>query len=132
MSRVNTPTNPLILRGASRPIAVSEPLPGTHYDQRRQLWITIDGTPVVLQSRSSSDFGETTVTTSQEGVDCSERLASDFGETTVTKTAEGTDMTETFLGSDFGETTKSATVEGTDQVEATDLKFSASFVPTSS
>jgi hypothetical protein len=137
---------PLLLRGNLRAFAVSKPRVGTRYDRARQLWVGVDGTPVVLQRQTASDFGETTATTSQEGVDCTERFASDFGETTITKTAEGTDMTESYLSSDFGETTitrtaegtdtteahlssdfgettKTATVEGTDQVEATDLRF---------
>lgn len=137
-------TRPLLLRASLRRFEASEPKPGTAYDATRQLWINADGIPVVEAARTeqcASDFGETTVTTSAEGVDQSEgrgsdfgettltrtsegtdkteMLSSDFGETTVTKTSEGTDATETFSASDFGETTKTASREGSDQTEAT-------------
>ena len=94
--------------------------PEHHYDPLQQLWVSADsGEPLVVRhiraARSAlggSQFGETVVTRSSEGVDQSEgRIdedsdtsgaraaatvlsASEFGETMVTESGEGTDQSE--------------------------------------
>lgn len=93
--------------------------PEHRYDPVQQLWVSLDsGEPLVLRrvrdvhSRlAASEFGETTLTRTVEGVDQSEgridqdrdarpatRLpslfASQFGETTLTETGEGVDQSE--------------------------------------
>ncbi len=71
---------------------------GARYDTNRQMWITRDGVPLVqvIAGSPASDFGETIVTKTTEGVDQTEGagIASDFGETIVTATREGVDQTE--------------------------------------
>lgn len=119
---------PLVLQQPLRAIPESKPKSGTYYCGKRQIWIQDDGRPVVAGARrGASDFGETTATATQEGVDQVEATSeggivssSDFGETTITKTSEGTDQTEnaSFLASDFGETSLTRTSEGADQTEA--------------
>jgi len=100
------------------------------YDPLRQIWISSEsGKPLVLElAVHASQFGETSLTETREGVDQSELAhvrASNFGETTVTKTWEGQDQTEGAFASTFGETTKTATGEGADQPErpATDAEY---------
>jgi hypothetical protein len=119
------------------------------YDESLQLWINAtSGRPAVTdyantgrdRSTAGSQFGETTNTRTQEGVDQSEVIcASDFGETAITKTQEGIDTTERLAPlarhpeptlavqrgsvavrvgeSKFGETIFTATREGVDQSE---------------
>lgn len=105
-----------------------EPKPSEHiyFDGKLQLWVdSKTGKPVVLRNvgkapdRLCSDFGETTMTKTQEGADQTEIIrCSDFGETAITETREGADQTEMVAGSDFGETTLTRSQEGTDQAEA--------------
>jgi len=137
---------PFILMGRKRLPPESAPSDEQVYDDYRQLWINKkSGTPVVtaIQVKSQvSNFGETTISKTQEGVDQLEGTdlsASSFGETTLTETREGVDqlevatfvastLTRTVEGADlseiatlpaspFGETTHTATREGVDQSE---------------
>lgn len=91
------------------------------YDDQKQLWIdSSSGIPIVdttnkKRKKLASDFGETTMTKTQEGTDQSEILqASDFGETSITETHEGTDQSEVLRASDMGETIQTNTGEGSD------------------
>lgn len=96
-----------------------------HYDDKLQIWVDQEtGKSIVLQSFENSpkiicsDFGETTMTKTQEGADQTETIGfSDFGETAITETREGADQTEMIGFSDFGETRLTATREGADQAE---------------
>ena len=106
----------------------SEPSEREIYDLNRQLWIDpISGQPIVsrmLTAMHASQFGETTLTLTREGVDQSESASlqcSQFGETTHTRTREGIDQSEsaTLQCSQFGETTITKTQEGVDQTELT-------------
>jgi hypothetical protein len=99
------------------------------YDDNLQIWINQDtGKSIVLQSfensmkRFCTDFGETTLTRTQEGADQTEVIgASEFGETLMTETREGADQSEMIGFSEFGETRFTATIEGVDQAEIADL-----------
>lgn len=118
---------PFVLRGMRQ--LPTEPRPGPEhvYDRVRQIWIcAYTGKPLVLKhvdyNRSaralSSEFGETILTKTSEGVDQTESTrASEFGETVVTRTSEGQDQTEGIRASEFGETVITETREGVDQVE---------------
>lgn len=88
------------------------------YDSSKQIWVCArTGVPLVLlhaqqdvSSLAASEFGETTLTKTAEGVDQSEGrldadcpsvslhyrgvMASPFGETTLTETGEGADQAE--------------------------------------
>jgi hypothetical protein len=71
------------------------------YDEHRQIWIHKNsGMPLVcwMQTHAQpTQFGETTITETREGVDQTEGAAlqaSQIGETTLTKTREGVDQTE--------------------------------------
>ena len=94
--------------------------PEHRYDSNMQIWVCArTGEPLVLlrrhqdaQTLAASEFGETTLTKTVEGVDQSEARvdaditssgyrgvsASEFGETTLTETGEGTDQTERTVG----------------------------------
>jgi hypothetical protein len=99
------------------------------YDSNLQIWVNQDtGKSIVLQSfenrtkKLSTDFGETTLTRTQEGADQTEVIgASEFGETLMTETREGADQSEMIGFSEFGETRFTATIEGADQAEIADL-----------
>ncbi|WP_428673345.1 hypothetical protein [Reyranella sp.] len=144
---------PFILREKLK--LASEPAPSTQhtYDQVRQIWIDRkSGKPLVMlleRGSLSSQFGETTLTETREGVDQTESSnvhdsqfketaltgtreaakqrevialrPSQFGETSTTATLEGVDQSDTSvaLSSPFGETTITKTFEGTDQREVT-------------
>lgn len=124
---------PFILQARKKLPPENEPSDEQFYERTLQLWIDRkSGVPLVtlLASRMrSSQFGETKITETPEGVDASEETgiaASTFGETTLTKTSEGADQFEiTTLGgceryleaSRFGETQITATREGIDQSE---------------
>ena len=105
---------PFVLRNRTK--LPAEPKPCSHhvFDKRLQLWInTKSSLPVVLEMQHrESEFGETLITATAEGVDQSERAnldASQFGETTVTKApGEGVDYSDfgTLSSSAFGELTK--------------------------
>jgi hypothetical protein len=120
---------PFVLLGRKKLPPESTPSPEHVYDDDRQLWIErSSGIPLVsiMQAYAQrSQFGETTMTETREGVDQSEGTtfqASQFGETTLTKTREGADQSEgaaNFQASQFGETTHTATREGVDQTENT-------------
>lgn len=95
----NRTGTPVVLLGTLPQIPKAEPVTGTRYCHEQQLWIDADGVPIVMKQANSkaSDFGETTVTLTREGIDQTESeisLASDYGETTFTKTSEGHDATE--------------------------------------
>lgn len=96
--------------------ADQEPAPDHQYDPKRQLWIEREsGRPLVSQRRDrpaatfqASEFGETLLTKTSEGVDQTESRpaihlddrqtelsASEFGETVLTRTHEGVDQSET-------------------------------------
>lgn len=68
------------------------------FDNNRQLWVSkATGEPVVNEfiKLRSSEFGETLITNTFEGVDQSESVnSSDFGETVMTETREGVDQSE--------------------------------------
>src|SRR5882762_5221913 len=130
---------PFVLLGRKKLPPDSAPSPEHVYDDDRQLWIDrSSGIPLVLSMQAHaqrSQFGETTMTETREGVDQSEGTtfqASQFGETTLTKTREGADQSEgadeientVFHASQFGETTNTRTREGTDQTEGTTLQAS--------
>jgi hypothetical protein len=117
---------PFVLAARRRLPPESEPSPEHVYDEHLQLWINrTSGLPLVSEmSRQpmASQFGETTVTETREGVDQSEITtiqSTKFGETTITATAEGVDQSEltAFEASQFGETTLTKTAEGIDQSE---------------
>lgn len=119
---------PFILRSRRRLPPEGAPSRNEIYDRHRQLWVDREsGEPLVCRMRARvqpSQFGETTLTETREGVDQPEAAvfdASQFGETTVTKTSEGVDQSEIALlpPSQFGETTLTSTSEGADQTEAT-------------
>jgi len=119
---------PFILKGRRKLPPESAPSSEELYDEHRQLWIDKDsGEPLVSCLRTqaqSSQFGETQITETREGVDQSEIAAfraSHFGETTITKTTEGIDHSEivALSASRFGETIVTATREGHDQREVT-------------
>jgi hypothetical protein len=121
---------PFVLKVRTKLAPECEPSDQQTYDHDLQLWIDKkSGAPVVcaLQTRiQQSEFGETTLTRTKEGVDQSETAtlqASLFGETTMTKTIEGADQRELtgLAASQFGETLITATREGHDQSEMTDL-----------
>ena len=118
---------PYILRGRKKLPPESAPSPDHVYDSTRQLWIDKNsGAPLVLAMRRGAEptqFGETTLTETREGVDRTEGAvhASDFGETIQTRTREGVDQTEgsALQASRVGETTLTKTREGADQTEGT-------------
>lgn len=117
---------PFVLLGRKKLPPESAPSSENEYDGNRQLWIdTSSGQPLVsrmLAHAQPTQFGETTITETREGVDQSEGTslqASQFGETVLTKTHEGVDQSEgVFRASQFGETTHTATREGADQTES--------------
>lgn len=118
---------PFILLGRKKLLPEAAPSPTEIYDDKRQLWVDqISGTPLVQQMKShsqNSQYGETTITETREGVDQSEGVsmaASQYGETTHTATREGIDQTEStaLQASPFGETTVTKTREGADQTES--------------
>lgn len=91
------------------------------YDDKKQMWLEpISRIPLVESKKRrprklASDFGETTMTKTNEGSDQSEvLLSSDFGETVITETHEGTDQSEVLMASDMGETLQTNTGEGSD------------------
>lgn len=97
------------------------------YDPQLQLWLSrATGEPIVLQKPlRGSEFGETTVTATREGLDQSEITdlsLSDFGETPMTKTSEGQDESEisAHVPSEFGETIITRSHEGCDQTEVSE------------
>ena len=119
---------PFVLLGRKQLPPEATPSPEEIYDDNRQLWVDrASGIPLVLRMKGnaqSSQYGETTITETREGVDQSEGtalIASQYGETTHTATREGIDQTEStvFQASPFGETTMTKTREGVDQTEGT-------------
>jgi hypothetical protein len=117
---------PYILLGRRKLPPEKEASPEHVYDESRQIWLhKSSGTPLVSWLRAQaqpSQFGETLMTETREGVDQQERAsfrASEFGETILTATREGVDQTEGKYphASEFGETTLTKTTEGVDQSE---------------
>jgi hypothetical protein len=103
---------PFVLRGCTE--LPPEPAPHSHYvfDKWLQVWVnTKTSRPVVVEMQHrQSEFGETLITATAEGVDQSEATgldASEFGETSLTRSTEGVDQSEgtSFEISQFGETT---------------------------
>jgi hypothetical protein len=125
---------PFVLLGRKKLPPDSAPSLEHVYDDDRQLWIDrSSGIPLVSSMQAHvqrSQFGETTMTETREGVDQLEATtiqASQFGETTLTKTREGADQSEgaaNFQASQFDETTNTRTREGTDQTEGTTVQAS--------
>jgi hypothetical protein len=122
---------PYILRGRKKLPPESAPSPEHVYDERRQLWIDKrSGAPLVSCLRTQAQptqFGETTLTETREGVDRTEgasHQASEFGETIQTRTREGIDQTEgtALQASQLGETTLTKTREGADKSEGATLQ----------
>lgn len=113
---------PFVLKGRQLLPDEGEPEPGDRYDPKSQVWVNRDGVPLVIvaSEQAASQFGETSITETREGVDQAELTslrASQFGETTLTKTSEGHDQREMSLASQFGETQMTATREGLDATE---------------
>jgi hypothetical protein len=121
---------PYILLGRKKLPPESAPSPEDIYDQQRQVWIDKNsGMPLVSCMRTHAQptqFGETTLTETREGVDQPEGAvhASQFGETINTRTHEGVDQTEgnALQASQLGETTLTKTREGADQSEGITLQ----------
>src|SRR5271157_1746831 len=125
LQRLETVT-PYILLGRKRLPPERSPSTEHVYDEQQQIWIDrSSGIPLVCGIRENaqpSQFGETVMTESGEGVDQPEGgsfQASEFGETIFTATREGLDQTEgsVSLASEFGETILTKTIEGVDQTE---------------
>lgn len=122
---------PFVLKG--REALATEPRASNteRYDPVRQVWIDCEsGRPLVeiLSGQSqASQFGETVLTESGEGVDCTEIAqlqASQVGETVMTKSHEGVDQVgEGSMASQFGETSQTATREGVDVSEGTSSTY---------
>lgn len=101
-----------------------EPAGSEHiYDTAKQLWVCSDsGEPVVLRYATGvkeslvSQFGETTMTKTFEGVDQSEGRDSSAADSSGMSTSMSRD---TLSASPFGETLVTETAEGTDQPERT-------------
>lgn len=119
---------PFVLLGRKKLPPEAMPSPEEIYDDNRQLWVDkASGMPLVLRVQGHaqcSQYGETTITETREGVDQSEGAAilnSQYGETTHTISREAIDKTEStvFRASPFGETTMTKTREGADQTEGT-------------
>lgn len=119
---------PFVVRGRTALPPDPEPSGSEFYDRDLQLWVdAVSGNPVVNRLASkvgASQFGETTLTETREGVDQPEHggiQSSAFGETTMTKTLEGVDQGEIVeMGmSQFGETAITRAQEGVDQPEMT-------------
>lgn len=95
------------------------------WSTKLQLWVdSISKAPLVNRYRrsSSTNYGETVLTETNEGVDQSEIIAgTKFGETVVTNTIEGIDQSESSMGTEYGETILTKTHEGTDQSEGSQL-----------
>ena len=107
-----------------------EPIPGKSepksvcYDNDRQIWVdkqTKQPFVETFNNQKCSNYGETIITKTNEGVDQSEVLSSsDLGETISTATNEGIDQREIVnqdSSTDFGETIITRTSEGVDQRE---------------
>jgi hypothetical protein len=105
---------PFVLKNRTKLPAEREPCAHHAFDRRLQIWVnTKSGLPVVVEMQQrASEFGETLITATAEGVDQSEGTnldASQFGETTMTKApGEGPDYSHVdgFSSSTFGESTK--------------------------
>lgn len=114
---------PFILRKRRKLAAESLPKRGEVYDLRRQVWINkFLNCPLVarVSAQVASQFGETTLTKTSEGMDQIEVSSSTFGETSVTRSVEGSDQSENASwvhSSQFGETLITATAEGSDRSE---------------
>lgn len=102
MMEQDNPIHLLVLREA-RPMPGfdNQPDPERIFDERDQIWLwRSSGTPVVehpANAPSASEYGETLITATSEGVDQSEGTApsqSEYGETSMTKTSEGVDQSE--------------------------------------
>jgi hypothetical protein len=108
------PMTPFVLKGCTKLPAEPEPHGDHIFDRCLQVWVNRkSGLPVVVEMQTKqSQFGETILTKTTEGVDQSEISgleASQFGETRVTRSeAEGADRID-FGGlsqSVFGEDTR--------------------------
>ena len=102
-----------------------EPAGSEHvYDAAKQLWVCSgSGEPVVLrhatrakEGLAASQFGETTMTKTFEGVDQSEGRGSGAADSSGMSTSVPRDA---LSASTFGETLVTETAEGTDQPERT-------------
>lgn len=118
---------PFVLKGRESLPSETKASEAEKYDPVKQIWVdAASGKPLVeaMAGRStSSQFGETVLTETSEGVDCTEMAqlqASQFGETVMTKSIEGVDQVgESPVASQFGETVHTATKEGVDTSEGT-------------
>jgi len=122
---------PYILLGRKKLPPECAPSPEHVYDEHWQIWIHKNsGMPLVCCLRTHAQptqFGETTITATREGVDQTEGAAlqvSEFGETIQTRTHEGMDQTEgtALQASQLGETTLTKTREVVDQTEGATLQ----------
>ena len=118
---------PFILMGRKKLPPENSPSCDQVWDEHRQLWIDkMSGEPLVTSMRECAQptqFGETTITETREGVDRAQvgtLEASRFGETTLSRSREGVDQAEvvSLQASQFGETTMTKTQEGADRPEA--------------
>lgn len=114
---------PYILLGRKILPPESSPSPNHIYDRYRQIWINrTSGLPLVsCMQTQASQFGETTLTETREGVDQTEGTvyAPEFDATIQPPTHEGVSETKrsALQASQYGETTFTKTSEGTDQGE---------------
>ena len=116
---------PFILEGATKIADEDVPTKEQVYDTRVQLWIdTRTGVPIVSPTVATNVSGTDNDRVEEGLVDEDSAYtpcmrASEFGETSLTKTSEGIDQSEVtdFCASPFGETLHTATVESVDNPE---------------
>ena len=116
---------PFILKHATKIPDEDAPTEEQVYDTRVQLWIdTRTGVPIVSATAAINMPGTDKERAEEDLVDGDSAhtpcmRASEFGETIVTKTSEGIDQSEVtdFCASPFGETLHTATVESVDNPE---------------
>lgn len=119
---------PFVLKGCTKLPAEPERHADHVYDRQLQVWVNQrSGLPIVVEMQTKpSQFGETVLTATVEGVDQSEvsgLQASQFGETRVTRSeAEGADRI------DFGGLSQSAFGEDTRKTIAPEPASGGDFV----
>lgn len=120
---------PYILLGRKKLPPESAPSPEHVYDEYRQIWVAKNSSiPLVSSMRTyarASQFGETRITETREGVDQAEGVqTSEYTKTTLAQRREGEGQAEQAVlrASRFGETTITKTREGADQGEGAALQ----------
>ena len=121
----NSIMTPFILKGATKIPDEEAPTEGQLYDSELQLWIdTRTGVPLVSAAVATKacepdkECAEEYLVNS-DSARTPPMTASQFGETLLTRTSEGVDQSEAtaFSASPFGETGHTATVESVDNPE---------------